>query len=41
MSDWHVANGTPVEADACCFYILFSLSVRPKVNASSFKITTA
>ena len=32
MSDWNVANETTVEADACCFYILFCLNATPKVN---------
>lgn len=41
MSDWNVAIGTKVETCICWFYILFSLSARPKKNASSFKLTAA
>lgn len=41
MTDWNVANETTVEADACFFYSLVSLNVKPKVNSSYFKIITA
>lgn len=41
MSDWNVTNETTVEADACFFYNLVSLNVKPKINSSSFKIITA
>lgn len=41
MCDQNVASGTTFEADACWVYILFSLIVRLKVKASSFKVVTA